>query len=114
MLMDIICRESFSIRDREENFYMIGSMGLASSIGLGVALCQPNHTVIVLDGDGNCVDVYGHACHDLQQKLRKTLFTLCLTMKCMNQQESNVQFLRRFLWNRLPKAAGYRQAVTSR
>jgi len=33
-----ICRESFAVRDRRENFYMIGSMGLASSIGLGVAL----------------------------------------------------------------------------
>ena len=48
-----ICRESFSIKDREENFYMIGSMGLASSIGLGVALCKPDRKVIVLDGDGN-------------------------------------------------------------
>ena len=48
-----ICRESFSIKDREENFYMIGSMGLASSIGLGVALCQPDRKVIILDGDGN-------------------------------------------------------------
>jgi thiamine pyrophosphate-dependent acetolactate synthase large subunit-like protein len=46
-----ICRESFSIKDREENFYMIGSMGLASSIGLGVALCKPDRKVIVLDGD---------------------------------------------------------------
>jgi sulfopyruvate decarboxylase subunit beta len=48
-----ICRESFSIKDREGNFYMIGSMGLASSIGLGVALCKPDRKVIVLDGDGN-------------------------------------------------------------
>ena len=32
---------------------MIGSMGLASSIGLGVALVQPHRRVLVLDGDGN-------------------------------------------------------------
>ena len=37
-----ICRESFNIKDREENFYMIGSMGLASSIGLGVAINRPD------------------------------------------------------------------------
>ena len=48
-----ICRESFQLQDRPANFYMIGSMGLASSIGLGVALCQPDKKVIVFDGDGN-------------------------------------------------------------
>ncbi len=48
-----ICRESFSLQDREANFYMIGSMGLASSIGLGVALCKPDRKVVVFDGDGN-------------------------------------------------------------
>jgi thiamine pyrophosphate-dependent acetolactate synthase large subunit-like protein len=48
-----ICRESFSIKDREENFYMIGSMGLSSSIGLGVALKNPKKRIYVFDGDGN-------------------------------------------------------------
>ena len=54
-----ICRESFSLKDREANFYMIGSMGLASSIGLGVALCKPDRKVIVLDGDGNVLMALG-------------------------------------------------------
>jgi phosphonopyruvate decarboxylase len=48
-----ICRESFAVRDRPENFYMIGSMGLASSIGLGAALARNDRTVVVFDGDGN-------------------------------------------------------------
>ena len=48
-----ICRESFSLGDRPQNFYMIGSMGLASSIGLGVALARPDHPTVVFDGDGN-------------------------------------------------------------
>jgi len=48
-----ICRESFNIKDREENFYMIGSMGLASSIGLGVAINRPDQKTIIIDGDGN-------------------------------------------------------------
>ncbi|MEI8004146.1 MAG: sulfopyruvate decarboxylase subunit beta [Methanothrix sp.] len=46
-------RELFSVRDRPENFYMLGSMGLASSIGLGLALARPERKVIVLDGDGS-------------------------------------------------------------
>jgi thiamine pyrophosphate-dependent acetolactate synthase large subunit-like protein len=48
-----ISRELYTIGDRPNQFYMIGSMGLASSIGLGLALRQPEKTVVVLDGDGN-------------------------------------------------------------
>jgi sulfopyruvate decarboxylase subunit beta len=46
-------RELFSVMDRPENFYMLGSMGLASSIGLGLALSRPERKVMVLDGDGS-------------------------------------------------------------
>lgn len=46
-------REAFAVADRPLNFYMIGSMGLASSIALGVALAQPARRTVVLDGDGN-------------------------------------------------------------
>jgi phosphonopyruvate decarboxylase len=48
-----ICRESFAVKDRLENFYMIGSMGMASAIGLGVALSEPARPTVVFDGDGN-------------------------------------------------------------
>jgi sulfopyruvate decarboxylase subunit beta len=46
-------RELFAVHDRPENFYMLGSMGLASSIGLGLALTRPKRRGIVLDGDGS-------------------------------------------------------------
>jgi len=49
----IISRETFTARDRVENFYMIGSMGLASSIGLGLALTKQSRKVVIFDGDGN-------------------------------------------------------------
>lgn len=49
----MISREMCAIRDRSQNLYMLGSMGLASSIGLGVALSVPNKKVVVIDGDGN-------------------------------------------------------------
>ena len=48
-----VCRESFAVKDRIENFYMIGSMGMASAIGLGVALAAPSHPTVIFDGDGN-------------------------------------------------------------
>lgn len=46
-------RDLFEVNDKESNFYMIGSMGLASSIGLGLALKNPKKQIFVFDGDGN-------------------------------------------------------------
>ena len=54
----IICngfpsREAQKLADRPTHFYMIGSMGNAAAIGVGVALSKPSKKVIVFDGDGN-------------------------------------------------------------
>ena len=46
-------REAQKIKDRAGNFYMIGSMGVAASIGVGLALAKPDQRVVVFDGDGN-------------------------------------------------------------
>ena len=46
------CRDMQQAADRPGNFYMIGSMGLAASLGLGVALSKPRAKVVVFDGDG--------------------------------------------------------------
>ena len=48
-----ISRDLFEVNDKPTNFYMIGSMGLASSIGLGLALQNPKKMIYVFDGDGN-------------------------------------------------------------
>ena len=48
-----ISRDLFEVCDNPTNFYMIGSMGLASSIGLGIALKNPRKCIFVFDGDGN-------------------------------------------------------------
>lgn len=46
-------RDLYETCEKKSNFYMIGSMGLASSIGLGIALANPTKRVHVFDGDGN-------------------------------------------------------------
>ncbi|WP_170332082.1 sulfopyruvate decarboxylase subunit beta [Ruegeria arenilitoris] len=51
-------QELHAIDDQPSNFYMLGTMGLASSIGLGVALAQPK-PVIVIDGDGSILTNLG-------------------------------------------------------
>ena len=48
-----ISRDVYSSLEKNTNFYMIGSMGLASSIGLGIALKKPKKRIFVFDGDGN-------------------------------------------------------------
>lgn len=45
-------RELYALGDRANQLYMVGSMGCASSFGLGLALARPDRRVIVLDGDG--------------------------------------------------------------
>lgn len=47
-----ISRELFAMHDRPNQMYIVGSMGCASSIGLGLAMYQPGKRVAVLDGDG--------------------------------------------------------------
>ncbi|MDQ3776219.1 MAG: phosphonopyruvate decarboxylase [Pseudomonadota bacterium] len=45
-------RELYALADRPNHLYMVGSMGCASSLGLGLALARPDLHVVVLDGDG--------------------------------------------------------------
>jgi len=42
----------FAAGDRKRNFYLWGAMGGATSIGLGLALAQPQQSVVVITGDG--------------------------------------------------------------
>lgn len=45
-------QELYSIEDSDNHFYMLGSMGLCSSIGLGLAL-STDQTVVAIEGDGS-------------------------------------------------------------
>jgi len=45
-------RELYAVGDRANHLYMVGSMGCAISLGLGLAIAKPRRRVIVLDGDG--------------------------------------------------------------
>jgi len=51
-------QELHLIDDQPTNFYMLGTMGLSSSIGLGVALAQ-DKKVISIDGDGSVLTNFG-------------------------------------------------------
>ena len=51
-------QELHMLDDQPTNFYMLGTMGLSSSIGLGVALAQ-KQKVIAIDGDGSVLTNFG-------------------------------------------------------
>jgi phosphonopyruvate decarboxylase len=46
-------RELYALEDRQNQLYMVGSMGCAAPFGLGLAWARPDRRVIVLDGDGS-------------------------------------------------------------
>lgn len=51
-------QELFMLDDQPSNFYMLGTMGLSSSIGLGLALAQ-SQNVLAIDGDGSVLTNFG-------------------------------------------------------
>ena len=117
-----ICRESFSLGDRPENFYMIGSMGLASAIGLGLALARGRDghrrsdatpSTVVFDGDGNLMMNLGilPLVGALQPRLVHVVFDNEVYGSTGNQRSISGAIR----LDRLAEAAGYRTvaAVTA-
>ena len=49
----LMSRHMYEYHDSEQQLYMPGSMGMASSIGLGIAVNKPDRRVIVIDGDAS-------------------------------------------------------------
>ena len=60
-------RELYHVKDSLRHFYMLGSMGMASSIGLGLAIAQ-EQKVIVFDGDGSLMMNLGSLITYMQPK----------------------------------------------
>src|SRR4029453_7403447 len=52
-IMGAVAAELQSIGHRANFFYLQHAMGLASSMGLGIALSKPKASVVVFDGDGS-------------------------------------------------------------
>ncbi len=52
-IMGAVSAELQSLGHKPNFFYLLHAMGLASSMGLGIALARPELNVVVLDGDGS-------------------------------------------------------------
>jgi sulfopyruvate decarboxylase subunit beta len=74
--LGIPCKELYAYKDRDLNFYMFGSMGLVSSIGLGLAL-RTERIVVVFDGDGSLL-MNPNALLEAAKEATKNLIIICL------------------------------------
>ncbi|RXA16952.1 sulfopyruvate decarboxylase subunit beta [Methanosarcina sp. MSH10X1] len=74
--LGVPCKELYACKDRDLNFYMFGSMGLVSSIGLGLAL-QTEKTVVTFDGDGSLL-MNPNALLEIAREAPKNLIIVCL------------------------------------
>ena len=105
-----IARAAFNNEDRPGNFYMIGSMGLASSIALGIAVSRPDKRVVVYDGDGNLLMNLGSTAmiaHTKPANLIHLVFDNGVYASTGNQAAVS----RTVPLERIAEAAGYRSAV---
>ena len=105
-----ICRESFSLADRPQSFYMIGSMGLAPAIALGLALAQPARRVVVFDGDGNLMMNLGILAMIAAQR-PANLLHLVFDNEVYGSTGNQASLSRGVRLDRLAAAAGFASAV---
>ena len=85
---------------------MIGSMGLASSIGLGIALAQPARRVLVLDGDGNVLMNLGTLA-TVAARAPANLLHVCFDNGVHASTGAQPTISRRVALDAMAKAAGY-------
>jgi phosphonopyruvate decarboxylase len=105
-----ICRESFSLADRPQSFYMIGSMGLAPAIALGLALARPAQRVVVFDGDGNLLMNLGILAMIAAQR-PANLLHLVFDNEVYGSTGNQASLSRGVRLDRLAAAAGFATAV---
>ena len=106
----MISRAGFSNHDGAHHFYMIGSMGLASSIGLGVALARPDRRVVICDGDGNVLMNLG-ALAQVGARRPENLLHVCFDNHVHGSTGNQPTISRQVALENVARAAGYAAAV---
>jgi thiamine pyrophosphate-dependent acetolactate synthase large subunit-like protein len=104
-----LSRAAFALRDDDRCFYMIGSMGLAASIGLGIAMAQPARRVVVFDGDGNVLMNLGTLA-TIAAVAPRNLLHLCFDNAAHASTGGQPTISDRVALEQVARAAGYRWA----
>jgi len=108
----LISREVFAQGDRDRNLYLLGSMGLASSIGLGLALLRPSAHVVVLEGDGSALMSLG-VLPSIAAEKPSRLTHVILDNEAYESTGSQSSITSRFDLSAVAGAAGYASSVTA-
>ena len=106
----MISREVFVTNDRPSNFYMIGSMGLLSSFGLGLALQFPEKKVYILEGDGSALMSLG-SLPLIATESPKNLFHVILDNDAYESTGSQPSISSKVDLDEIAKSSGYPHAV---
>ncbi|MFI5764145.1 thiamine pyrophosphate-dependent enzyme [Streptomyces sp. NPDC051563] len=102
-------RELFNAADRPGNFYLVGSMGMAAPIALGLALARPGRKVIALDGDGSLLMNLGVL--PLLAEAGGADLLHVVADNGMHESTGGQQTVRRTDFAAVARAAGYRGAL---
>ncbi len=103
----MISREAAQAQDRQGNFYMIGSMGLASSFALGVAL-NSQKRVFILEGDGSALMDLGTLANIAAAKV-KNLIHIVLDNQTYQSTGDQPTISRQVSLEKVALACGYRK-----
>lgn len=103
-------RELHHVKDSANQFYMMGSMGLASSIGLGVAMSTTKR-VVVIDGDGSLLMNMGSMVTVYNQK-PKNLIWIVLDNECYGSTGSQCTYASSFQLGDVARSIGYKNVYS--
>lgn len=104
-------RDAYAVGDRPRNFYMQGSMGHASSIGLGLAMA--GHPAVVLDGDGAAL-MHASALSMIAQATSAPLCHVILENGVYESTGNQAVWTNRPDFAAMARAAGYREVLRVR
>lgn len=99
-------RELYAVKDSPTHFYMLGSMGMASSIGLGLALAQ-ERKVVALDGDGSLLMNLGSLVTIYNQNPENFILIL-LDNECYGSTGSQCTYASTVNLSRIAEAVGFK------
>ncbi|HQQ06781.1 MAG TPA: thiamine pyrophosphate-dependent enzyme [Candidatus Omnitrophota bacterium] len=105
-----ISRIAYLVKDRPNHFYMVGSMGLVSSVGLGIAM-NSKRRVAVFDGDGSALMNLG-ALALIGNRKQSNLVHVILDNGCYASTGGQQTVSGTVDFVRLARASGYRTAVS--
>jgi sulfopyruvate decarboxylase subunit beta len=100
-------RELYHVNDSATNFYMLGSMGMASSIGLGLSLVQ-KRKVVVIDGDGSLLMNLGSLVTIYNQN-PENLIVVILDNECYGSTGSQCTYAKTVNLTKLAESVGFKE-----